>query len=135
MTKINYKLIKALRQLGFTKLWCFARYQVGLRSGHYRRATPSRREGDVGIPGLAPLEHFPQVSQEEINSTLIVADEICRGRVRLFGGEPVPLILEAGASGEHWTVLERTPLKGGHQAHLGTCPVWLGDHPGQGVCL
>ncbi|HOM67552.1 MAG: Heparinase II/III-like protein [Chloroflexi bacterium ADurb.Bin120] len=111
MTKINYKLIKALRQLGFTKLWCFARYQVGLRSGHYRRATPSRREGDVGIPGLAPLEHFPQVSQEEINSTLIVADEICRGRVRLFGGEPVPLILEAGASGEHWTVLERTPLK------------------------
>ncbi len=107
--KTHIKLIKAIRELGLSKLWLYARYQAGLRSGYYRRVTPSRRDDFDGSPGLPPFSAFPQVSQAECDQAAAAADEICRGRVRLFGGEPVPLNLAAGASGEHWTVLERTP--------------------------
>ena len=103
------KLLKALRDLGAEKLLLFAQYQAGLRSGHFRRLTPSRRDSFDGTPGLPPLAHFPRVSQAQQDLALCAGDEICRGVVRLFGGEPVPLNLNGGASSQHWTRLETTP--------------------------
>ncbi len=102
-------LIKAAKELGIKKLWHYAVYQLGLISGHYRRVTPSRRSsysGWVGLPAYAP---FPEVSQTHRDLALKEADEICNGKNRLFGGDPVPFNVEAGASPEHWTALEKTP--------------------------
>ncbi len=103
------KLIKAIRDLGPAKLWLFALYQVGLRSGHYRRMTPSSRDPYNVTPELPPYSRFPQVSLSQIEQARSAGDEICRGYVRLFGGEPVPLNLNMGASSQHWTLLERIP--------------------------
>ena len=109
MKRIKFKQIKALRELGFVKPWYFLLYKTGLYSGYYRQLTPKRRYFYEGKPGIGAIDSFPKVNQAEINKTLSAADEICRGEVRLFGGEPVPLDLEIGASNEHWTYLERKP--------------------------
>jgi hypothetical protein len=109
MMKTHLKLIKAIRELGLMKLWYFVLYQIGLHSGHYRRVTPSRKDQYAGEPGLVPWVQFPPVSQAEQDLAVKEADEICRGMVRLFGGEPVPLNLAIGASSDHWTKLEKIP--------------------------
>ncbi len=106
------KAIKSLRQLGPAKLWQYGVYRFGLRTGHYQRAMPSRRSGYHGTPALPPLPRIPEVFPAEKARTLAEADEIRQGRVRLFGAGPVPLDLDAGASPEHWSVLEQQPFKG-----------------------
>jgi hypothetical protein len=103
------KRLMAVRDLGPSKLSLYAQYQAGLRSGHFRRVLPSRRDDFEGQPGLPPYAHFPEVSQAQQDLVLAEADEVRRGRVRLFGGDLVPLNLDAGASSQHWTVLEKTP--------------------------
>ncbi len=103
------KAIKACRSLGITKLWQYALYQIGLKSGHYRRITPSRRESHTISPSIGPFASFPNPTPSQKDLTLAYADEIGRGMVRLFGGEPVPLDLQAGSAPEHWTVVEETP--------------------------
>lgn len=103
------KLIKATRDLGPAKVWLFARYQAGLRSGHYRRMTPSSRDRYNGSAGLPVYSRFPQVSQHQRDQALSAGDEICQGYVRLFGGEPVRLDLNVGVSSQHWTLLEKIP--------------------------
>ena len=104
------KLFKAAQELGFTKLWCYGKYALGLRSGHYRRVTPSRRSDYSGSPGLPPYQEFPQVSPGQKEIAIQGANEILEGAVRLFGAEPRPLDLALGASDLHWTDLERIPL-------------------------
>lgn len=103
------KLTKVVRDLGVSKVWLYALYQAGLRSGHYRRVTPNRRDVFDTTPGLPPIAHFPHVSQSNSDLVLAEADEIRRGMMRLFGGPPVPLDLAAGRSTVHWTFLERKP--------------------------
>jgi len=102
-------LIKAARDLGITKLWHYACYRIGLTSRHYRRLTPPRRSNYSGAPGLPPYAQFPEVSQAQRDLMLAQADEIRRGKIRLFGGNPVPLNLDTGASDAHWTKLEKAP--------------------------
>ncbi len=109
---MDFKLIKALRELGFAKTCFYALYKTGLFSGYYRWVTPNRRKYAAQSPGLAPLTHFPQVSRQATESAVIAADEIIRGNLRLFGGEPVPFDLKSGASREHWTVLEKKAPEG-----------------------
>lgn len=103
------KSLKVIRDLGLPKLWYYTVYQVGLSSGHYRRITPNHREDFVGTPGLPPFPSFPTVTPAQRDLTLVEADEIRRGYVRLFGGDPVPLDLVTGASENHWSALENTP--------------------------
>jgi len=103
------KSFKALKYLGFRKIWHYTLYRIGLQTGHYRRLTPCEHVDVTGQPGISPYQHFPQVSDEHKALALAEADEICQGRVRLFGGESVPLDLEAGASNQHWSFLERNP--------------------------
>lgn len=103
------KSLKAIWQLGLPKLWFYTLYQVGLRTGHFRRATPSQPDDYQGKPSLEPFNTFPTISQEGSEQTLTHADEILQGSYRPFGGEPKALDLEAGASASHWSTLERTP--------------------------
>ena len=103
------KSLKSLYQLGPTQTGLYALYQLGLRSGHYRRVTPSVLSGPVSAPTLGPIVQFPDLPLAQVDLTLAEADEIRRGKVRLFGADPVPLNLEAGSSALHWSELERTP--------------------------
>ena len=106
------KAFKAIHELGYLKLFYFGLYQLGLHSGHYHRMTPSRRDVDHGTPGLKPFAHFPELGPGQQDLLLSEADHIRRGQVRLFGGELVPLELDAGASSQHWTILEKRPTEG-----------------------
>lgn len=101
------KAYKIIRDLGLPKLWQFAAYQWGLRSGAIRRATPDQRSDYASTPSLPPYQTFPKITPSELQQIIQEADEIRHGQVRLFGGPPVPLDLDAGASDQHWTMLVR----------------------------
>ena len=103
------KAIKTLHDLGLSKVWQYGVYQLGLRTGHYRRVTPPGQVEVTGKPGLPPIAVFPPISEAQSDLAQTAADEIVQGNFRPFSGEPAPLDLEAGASFLHWSTLERTP--------------------------
>mgnify|MGYP001027977494 CR=1 FL=1 len=103
------KSFKALQYLGIPKLWYYTLYQIGLRTGHYQRLTPHHHEGFTGEPGLSPYTHFPRIPETQKSLALADADAVLEGKAHLFGGQLVPLNLEAGASNRHWSLLERIP--------------------------
>mgnify|MGYP001027532243 CR=1 FL=1 len=106
---------KALRELGMRQLSLYAVYQLGLRSGHYRRATPPPRKSEAPYPyRLQPVLRLPEASQViSLNGENGLAalrkesDEIVHGKVRLFGAGPVPLGLAPPGKLQHWTAYER----------------------------
>ena len=102
------KAVKALQELGWKKIWYYALYQIGLRSGHYRRNMPSTREPFGEAPALAPYSQFPLISEGQQDQVLIAANQICKGSVSLFGGKPYSLDLTLGVSSLHWSRLERS---------------------------
>lgn len=107
--------LKALRQLGFSSLFLYGRYQAGLKSGYYRwktRRGVTRRKG----PALAldsSWFYFPEqallsrVLGERASELVCEANEITAWKVRLFGGEPVQLELAAPGKLQHWTFYEK----------------------------
>ncbi|HEX8991470.1 MAG TPA: alginate lyase family protein [Anaerolineales bacterium] len=104
---------KALTQLGFEPLALYALYQLGLRTGHYRRLESRALQEQLGSSVLRPLMALPQsrdlleVMDEQSKAALLhEADEIAEGKVRLFGGEPVPLKLAFDGPLQHWTTYE-----------------------------
>ncbi len=106
--------LKALRELGPRQLSLYALYQVGLRSGHYRRVTPSPQQAVQPYPyPLHPVLTLPDPDQllallgeTGLAALRTEADEIVTGRVRLFGADPVPLLLAPPAPLRHWTEYE-----------------------------
>ena len=113
VSKVNTAL-KAIVQIGPLPTANAALYRLGLWSGYWRRKTP------VPDPEWLPKElslHFPfklpepaqfQSSPEWHDEKLIQeAEEICAGKVRLFGGPPVPLRLVPESPLSHWTAYER----------------------------
>jgi hypothetical protein len=105
--------VKALLQLGFEPLGLYALYQLGLRTGHYRRTERRTLQERAGSAALRPLVSLPEmgdllhVMDEETKTGLLnEADEIVAGKVRLFGGEPVPLRLTFDGPLQHWTAYE-----------------------------
>ncbi len=138
--------LKALRQLGLSQVGFYALYQLGLRSGHYRRSLPSinslspplrrplggqtlrrplggqtlrrplrgqplrrpagerERPGEGGLP--FSLDAFYPLAPAEQAALFTQANEICEGRVRLFGGPPVALELAPPGRLAHWTEYE-----------------------------
>jgi hypothetical protein len=105
---------KALRELGPQPLLLMARYQLGLRSGWYRRQTGKTQRVDTGLvrTGLLPLPTDDQLQailwagsqgDESVGELLAEAEEIVAGRARLFGGQSRPLQLAPGGALEHWT--------------------------------
>jgi len=103
---------KATFQLNPRQLGLYALYQVLLRSGYLRRKTRARRQP---IPKFHPLFKFPDsaalmaiLGDDGHPQVCAAADEIVGGRVRLFGGAPVPLILTPpGGELAYWTAYER----------------------------
>lgn len=106
---------KALVQLGFKKIWQYVKYQVGLRTGYYRLRTPSAGKGPkfpaqaltpqwfIQLPKPADIAGLSNGYGQRAQS---VGDEICRGFVRLFGGENQPLILQPAFPIAHWSLHE-----------------------------
>lgn len=114
--------LKALHELGPQKLGLFALYRMGLKSGYFRWRTPSSRPAtaDSGSFDVAqdrqpstvprPLLDLPDpvaileiIGPEGLSKLKAEADEIVDGRVRLFGGQPVPLNLIPPGELSHWT--------------------------------
>ena len=110
--------VKALLQLGPKQLALYGLYQLGLHTGHYRRVLSA---------SLARLDEINQHSQFSIKPCIHAlpdhaamldligdqakriyeeADEIISGRVRLFGSQPVPLVLSPPGEHEYWTRYE-----------------------------
>lgn len=100
---------KAWRQLGSETFWLYAKYQFKLRSGWLRLQTPAGKFSTAG--DLRPEVILKPASKEELERLLGKraqeifgqAEEILRGQVRLFGGEPRKLELKAGEKFRHWT--------------------------------
>jgi hypothetical protein len=117
MNRLHFA-IKAMRQLGLEQTGLYALYQLGLRSGYYRwresrEQEAENREQRVESNRREALFTFPR-SEEVLavlgdagkDALLAEADEIARGKVRLFGANPVDLVLTPPAPLAHWTDYE-----------------------------
>ena len=104
-----------------------ALYKLGLWTGHYRRLT-SPEKLRAALPGsvteLRPL--LPLPAREEVMAVMgedgwrrlqAEAEEICAGRVRLFGAEAVELVLALPGETGHWTEYERGKRKLPQECH------------------
>ncbi|MDI6770446.1 MAG: heparinase II/III family protein [Anaerolineales bacterium] len=110
--------LKALRQLGLQQVGLYALYKVGLATGHYRR-TENReqrlenRDSSVKIHDLFNLPSRDEIlgilGKDGREKLLAEADEIVDGKIRLFGGEAVPLRLTFDEPPRHWTAYETDP--------------------------
>ncbi|HVN54999.1 MAG TPA: alginate lyase family protein [Anaerolineaceae bacterium] len=109
-------LLKSLRQLGLEQMGLYALYQLGLRSGQYRRSSSvqapdssvpasqdGRFDGPFSLPGPEELGALLGDDREDL---LVEADEIVAGSVRIFG-MTAPLDLAPPAPLRHWTEYER----------------------------
>jgi hypothetical protein len=108
--------IKALCQLDLKPLVLYSLYQLGLRTGHYKRISyqPSTVRGQrlkTILPIPDPTELVKLLGDEGLISLFKEADEIVTGKVRLFGGEPVDLKLTFDGSPLHWTNYETGKVK------------------------
>ncbi len=102
-------LPKAWRQLGSESIWLYAKYQLKLRSGWLGLQTPGgNKQNPKGIKPRAIFEpaskqEFEKLLGERVGEIKAQADEILRGQVRLFGGEPRNLGLKPPTPLRHWT--------------------------------
>lgn len=113
--------LKALRQLGFIQVALYAMYRIGLQTGHFRLLTETHilqtkiDGGSLALDGLFSLPSRMLLAQtlgEDGRRNLVAeADEIVAGKIRLFGGEPVPLRLAGEWPKAHWTLFERGKIK------------------------
>jgi hypothetical protein len=104
---------KALTQLGIQPLALNALYQFGLVTGHYRRVSSGIENRKWKGAITTSLFTFPSreqlsqtIGQDGLQILLAEADEIVAGKVRLFGGEAVPLQLSIPGKLSHWTDYE-----------------------------
>ncbi len=104
----------AARELGPSALAQFGLYRLGLASGHYRRVTSPKPYDaflHAGFNSAAFSSILTVPSQDQLRSLtngyaqelVAEAEEILRGQVRLFGGDPVPLVLQPPGPLQHWT--------------------------------
>ena len=113
-------IFRALRELGPLQPGLLALYQLELRSGYLGWATKNPPATAADLAGSAPQRLLPipgrqvlaQVIGERGGAGLLAeADEILAGKVRLFGGQPVPLRLEPPAPLLHWIEYEQRAKK------------------------
>jgi hypothetical protein len=113
--------IKALDELGYDQISAYARYQLGVYSGFYKittdraiRITHSQLSNQrlyisFPIPETEKLSN--QLGKEGCDKLLKEADEINSGKVRLFGGPPLPLKLGDSRPLKHWSAYESGKVK------------------------
>jgi len=126
MKAIAYNILlslKAFLQLGWKVNLLYAWYQLTLRSGLLKIFTPTgkkqRAMGSRTNFNIKPLNLSLPTKQElkmslgnNADELLKEADEILRRKVRLFGGEPIPLILATSKPLNHWTAYKSTWVDG-----------------------
>ena len=107
-----------MRQLGVQKVGLYAIYRLGLSTGHYHRQLSSslasleklNREPYLNLkpclPGLPDRSAMLELLGDEISLLYEQADEIVNGRIRLFGGAPVSLVLDPPQPLANWTNYE-----------------------------
>ena len=109
-------LLKSIQQLGIKQAGYFGLYQVGLKSGYYLRKTPNWRFEPGSEATTLDYSSFCLPSAEQIRDVLgengcnalqTEAEEICSGKIRLFGGRPVVIDLGSWEPRVHWTKLEQ----------------------------
>lgn len=106
--------IKAARELGPARAYWYADYRMGLRSGSHRRGTPVSEYPalayQVNSPFRLPARRELAALIGDQSADLIAeADEITRGRIRLFSGPAVALNLVPPDASRHWTDYEGRP--------------------------
>lgn len=111
-------ILKAARELGPRQAAWYVLYQFGLRSGHYRRVTPTGAYQPAPYPIHSP--YSPEIRARltagaagYAGEILSEANEVANGQVRLFGGPLVPLQLAPPNSARHWTFYEGRPTTWG----------------------
>lgn len=112
---------KAAAHLGFSRVFWYAVYQAGLRSGYFRRASlPVDFQALVltlhspyRLPERDRLSALLNGQPELARELLAEAEEITAGQVRLFGGAPVALSLTPPDASHHWTFYEGRPDRAG----------------------
>ena len=109
---------KALRELGPRSLWLYAFYQLGLLTGHYQRQLTSSlaRQNDLNrkphlnlhpcLPSLPERDTMLELLGDQLSQLYEQADEIASGKIRLFGGQLVPLILASQKPLTDWIKYE-----------------------------
>lgn len=102
------KALKAIQALGLKKPLLYALYQLGLRSGHYRRVTPSISSEFDGEAGLPPCRAFPSPPEDQQAIALEAARRIQAGQIEVFGACRVAFNPENGGH-RHWTHYEAQP--------------------------
>ncbi len=119
--------LKALRQLGVEQVGLYAIYQFGLSTGHYQRQLTKslatlgnlNREPYLNLhpclPHLPDREAMLELLGDTIGHLYNQADEIISGKVRLFGGLPVPLVLDPPQPLSEWSTFERGNNQIGNQ--------------------
>jgi hypothetical protein len=117
--------LKALLELGWLPLAQYALYQAGLKSGYFRLCTPVRTSQQDGkreriLQDVARREPFSlwvipdrgtlkNTLGEQADRLIHEADEIVSGKVRLYGGVPVPLQLDPVSKHVHWSRFRMAP--------------------------
>ncbi len=111
-------LYKVAYELGFRSVTLNGLYRFGLATGHYKRtlnAELKKMSREWSMENGRIHHIFPLPSAEEVvriigeegkARVLAEADEIVRGKARLFGGEPVELKLSLDRTLPDWTAYE-----------------------------
>jgi len=110
--------IKAVCELGLRQLGLYALYRIGLRTGYFKAVTRDTQpifviQNDSPFFTMMPVLKLPDpqkitniIGKDGLTDLIVEADEIVRGKVRLFGGEPVPLRLSLNGRLFHWADYE-----------------------------
>lgn len=107
---------KALKQLGLRQTGLYALYQLELKSGFLRLKTrPQQKHPQAQLEKFLPLPQPAQLrallGETGLSTLYHEADEIVAGKVRLFGGEAIPLDLKPPGTLRHWTQYRVTHLQ------------------------
>jgi len=100
---MNFASLRAARQLGWLPVALNGLYQIGLKTGIFRLLLPPRAR-------TTPLARiFPVSTTVPRDDPFPEAEEILSGKIRLFGGDLVPVRLAPSAPLRHWTAYESLP--------------------------
>jgi hypothetical protein len=107
--------VKVLQELGLKQVGLYTLYRIGLLTGHYRRAIKSQPVANhqvyvlqsslISLPDKANLSAM--LGADGLEALLVEANEIVNGKIRLFGGQSVPLTLTVNDSLRYWTEYEK----------------------------
>jgi hypothetical protein len=109
--------VRALQELGPGQVFAYAAYQIGKRLGLVERAVSKGMRSAAQSPGILALNllNLPEVNTlhdclgpSGMRALFAEADEICSGKVRLFGGAPVPLQFNLPVEKLPWMKYEGT---------------------------